>query len=77
MTMDYEYLVNATKSFNVKNLLLEILDSDGIWEKINDIINNDPENLPEDLNLNDLDNSRELTDYIIEILKNAVNKYDK
>ena len=75
--MDYEYLVNTIKSFNIKNLLLEILDSDGIWEKINDIIKDDPENLPEDFNLNDLDSSDNLTYYIIETLKNAVNKYDK
>ena len=75
--MDYEYLVNATKSFNVKNLLLEILNSSYIWEVINDLIINVPENLPKDFDLECLDNTEGLTNYIIEILEDAVNKYDK
>lgn len=75
--MDYEYLVNATKSFNVKNLLLEILNSSYIWEVINDLIINVPENLPKDFDLEYLDNTEGLTNYIIEILEDAVNKYDK
>ena len=75
--MDYEYLVNATKSFNIKNLLLEILNSSYIWEVINDLIINVPENLPKDFDLEYLDNTEGLTNYIIEILEDAVNKYDK
>ena len=76
--IEFKYLKPTETTLDIKELILEIIDSDFIWEHISDLISDDElYSISEDFNLKDIEDKDELVNVIIDVLKKAVEQYDK
>ena len=68
--IEFKYLKPTETTLDIKELILEIIDSDFIWEHISDLISDDElYSISEDFNLKDIEDKDELVNVIIDVLK--------